>query len=298
MANNLTKPPLIARPTQSIARPGMNSLDISEPRSGRVFTIAPWTDAGQGQKILLYGPSGIGKTTLAAMAPNAVFIGLDDGGRKTTNPKTGEPVKAVSGIETFADLRTAVRQTSLFPKGTTLVIDTVTKAEVLAEQYTFDTVKAPEGAAKSLEDYGYNRGYRFLTETFRLLLADLDPLVKSGVNILFLAQQGQTTVANLEGVDYLEDGPKLYMAKNGTGVRGEVIEWCDFVMRIGHPAFTVIKANPKATKGKVSGESTRVIYTTKELHFQAKARMVKGAYLEPVISFDTPDDDSLWRFLF
>lgn len=247
---------------------------------------------------MLYGPSGIGKTSLAANAPSPIFIGVDDGGRKITGAD-GKPVNAVAGIETFQDIRDALHQLDLFPKGTTLILDTVTRAEAMGENHVFETVKLGQNqVATSIEDYGYGKGYRFLTEAMRCLLTDLDPLILRGVSVVLLAQQGQATVANLEGVDYLQDGPKLYRNKNGTGVGGEYVEWCDHVFRIGFQAPNVALADPKAKKGKASGSMDRVIYTSPELHYVAKSRPVKGQTLPPVISFENSTDASLWTFLF
>lgn len=260
------------------------------------FTVAAWTDTAEGQKIMVYAPSGNGKTTLATMAPNPVFIGLDDGGRKILNPKTGQPINAVMGVETFQDLRDALHTPALFSTGCTVVLDTVTKAEVLGEQYTFDTIRIDGKPPTSIEEYGYGKGYRYLTETMRLLLTDLDVLVRRGVHVVMLAQQGQAVVANLEGTDYLQDGPKLYANKNGTGVRGEYVEWCDHVFRIGHQSISVTKDDKKATKGKVHGSTDRVIYTTNELHFIAKNRM--NGKLPPVVTFSEPADDAIWQFVF
>jgi hypothetical protein len=303
----MTKPP--SKPPSAAKGPGMPDLDAyrkppsagkpgTAPHKPKTFSVGAWTDSGQGEKIVLYAPSGMGKTTLASMAPNPVFIGLDDGGRKIRNPKTGEPVRAVMGIETFRDLRDAFGQADLFPAGSTAVIDTFTKAEVLGEQYTFETVKMKDGPVKSLEDYGYGKGYRFLMETMRLLLADLDPLVRRGVNVLLLCQQGQATVANLEGTDYLMDAPKLHVDKKGVGVCAEVCEWADHIFRIGHSNIAVTKTDQKATKGKVSGTTDKVIFTAKELHFLAKSRPINGNNLPPIISFDNKADDSLWQYIF
>lgn len=276
---------------------------VAAPKPGtspkKTFTIKEWTDEGQGTKICIYGPEGMGKTTLASMAPRPVFIGLDDGGRKIRNPKTGKPVQVVAGLDSFADLRDVSRFPDLIRSGQTVVIDTITKAQALAEEYTFATVMGPQNTrAKSLEDYGYGKGYRFLMESMRLLLSDLDGLVRRGVNILLLAQQGQGTVSNLEGTDYLIDCPKLHNMKSGEGVRAEVCEWCDHVFRIGHPDLSVFKANKDAQKGKASGSTERIIYTKKEVYFAAKSRPVNGQSLPDTITFSEPGDDSLWQFLF
>lgn len=293
-----SKPPTTGKPATPPKMPSTKPAPASAHKP-KVFSVAPWTDEGQGEKIIIYAPHGNGKTTLASMAPNPIFIGVDDGGRKIRNPKTGQPVNAIPGVETFRDIRDAVGQHDLFPVGSTLVLDTITKTEVLGEHYTFETVKTEGGkTATGIEDYGFGKGYRYLTETMRLLLTDLDALVRKGVNVILLAQQGQATVANLAGTDYLEDGPKLYNSKNGTGVRSEYCEWADHIFRIGHADVSVTKANAKATKGKVSGSTDRVIFTVKELHFVAKSRPIDGYNLPAVISFENQKDDSLWQYVF
>jgi hypothetical protein len=290
------KPPM-AKPTMPPPPP---KAAMAKP-SGHVaktFAVKTWTNAGQGEKIGIYAPSGMGKTTLATMAPNPIFIGLDDGGRKTRNPKTGGAVNAVDGIETFSDLRDALHQLDLYPVGSSLVIDTITKVESLAEQHTVTTVKADDGRyPDSIEGYGWGKGYRHLLDTMRLFLSDLEPLVRRGVNIILLAQQGQATVSNLEGTDYAQDGMLLSnQPKAGPNTRLEVGAWLDNILRIGYGDVSVAKANVKAVKGKVSGSTERMIYTEPELYFVAKNRM--NGDLPPVVSFATRDDDSIWKFLF
>jgi hypothetical protein len=238
----------------------------------------------------------MGKTTLATMVPNPIFIGIDDGARKIRNPKTGEPVRAVEGVGDFRDLRDALHQNDLFPTGSTIVLDTVTKAENFGEAYTLATVKGDNGQyPPNIEGYGFGKGYRHLLDTMRLLISDLEPHVRRGVNVLLLAQQGNIKVANPEGTDYIKEAPKLAHT-NQASVVGEFVEWCDFVFRIGYASLVVTKENKNATKGKVSGSSDRVIYTSGELHFIAKNR--SNGTLPPVVTFATPADDSIWQFVF
>lgn len=248
--------------------------------------------------MLLYGPNGQGKTTLASMAPNAVFIGLDDGGRETRNPKTGAKLQAISGVESFLDLRDMLHQMDLFPAGSTLVLDTLTKAEELVKQYVLATVKKETGGvATSLEDYGYGKGYTHLTDAARLLLGDFDTLVRRGVNVLLLAQQSQTTVSNLEGIDYSQDGPALSgQPKAGMNVRSEFCSWSDHVFRLGYADPSVTKANKMAAKGKATGTTDRYIFTEPQIHFVAKNRM--NGTLPAIMPFATRDDDSIWRAIF
>lgn len=288
-----SRPPLKMPPMAKPPAPSAGPAHVP-----KTFAVKAWTGAGEGKKILLYGPNGMGKTTLASMAPNPIFIGFDDGGREIRNPKTGQPINAIPGVETFEDFRDALHQTTLFPTGATLVVDTITLAEVRAINYLLRTVKTEGGKTPgNIEDYGWGKGFNLLLDPMRLLLADMDPLVRKGVNVILLAQQGLGTVVNQAGLDYFQDGPVLTSkpAKD-TNVRSEYIGWCDNVFRIGYDDPTVEKAAKTATKGKATGTTARRIFTEPEVYFVAKNRM--NGTLPPVVSFDTRDDDSIWRFLF
>lgn len=268
-----------------------------ETRQAKSFSVAPWTGAGEGEKIVLYGKSGIGKTTLAAMAPNPVFIGIDDGGRKITNPLTGQPVLAVHGIETFHDVRDALGQTDLWPEGCTVVIDTLTKMEELIQAYIMETVTQNGQRVTSFRKYGWD-GDRHILDAYRLLLNDLDVLSRKGRNVLLLCQQGQIRVANAEGADYLEDGPFL-QHRNDCSTREEVKQWADHVLRIGYLDLSVVKDDHKAKAGKVvSEDATRAVFSGGAQHFTAKSRPVNGERIPTVISFESESDNALWQFLF
>ena len=267
----------------------------------KTFRVQQWTGSGQGKKILIYGPNGMGKTTLASMAPNPVFIGLDDGGREIRNPKTGAPLNAIPGVETFQDLRDALHQYSLFPPGSSFVLDTITLAEQLAAKHLFATIKASvngrEVTAENIEDYGWGKGYVYLIDPIRNLLSNMDALVRRGVNIVLLAQQCTATVANMAGVDYMQDGPTLESKpKNANNVRSEVIGWCDNVFRIGYPDVSVERANKQASKGKAHGTTERMIFTEPEVYFVAKNRM--NGTLPPVVTFAERTNDDLWQMVF
>ena len=205
----MTMPPNpIKPPPAKLTLPTKPSTSAAPARPAKQFTIQEWGSSNDGEKIVIYGKTGMGKTTLASMAPNPVFIGFDDGGRKIIHPKTGKRLPMVPGIEGFADLRDALRQPMLWPAKSTVVIDTITKLESVMEPYIFANYKTKGGVAKNMRDYGWD-GPAHLLDCVRLLLTDLDGLVRAGHNVILLAQLAQISVANSEGLDYLEDGPKL-----------------------------------------------------------------------------------------
>ena len=266
-----------------------------QQRKRKTFTTNPWTGSGQGEKIGIYGGSGVGKTSLAAIMPNPIFLGVDDGGRKIRHPVTGEPLQYVEGVETFEDTRDALAQTDLWPVGSSCVIDTFTVLENLAEPYMFKHLKHEKGQfVSSLEGYGYGKGYTHLFETMRLILQDLDQLVRRGVNVCLICQNMAVKRANPGGMDFLEDGPKLsHPSSEKNSVRLHMCEWADHIFRVGYYE-TAVQGPENARVGKIIGSTTRAIYTMPEVHFFAKTRTLT----DPVVSFETPEDDSIWRLLF
>ena len=269
------------------------------PRPVKTFAAAPLCGDGEGEKILIYGRSGMGKTTLAAQIPDAVFVPLDDGARKIHNPLTGESVQGLDQpVETFDDLRAVAQQALNFlPVGGTLVIDTITRAQPLAEQWVVENVKTDKGkTTTSIEGFGYGKGYRHVLDAMRLFLSDLDKLIRSGRNVILLGQLDQAIVANAAGDDYFCDVPKLTENKQGP-IRTEVCEWSDHIFRLNYLDSEVIKTDDKARAGKIVGEMERAVFAGGSLHFIAKTRPIKGFTLPPVLSFSCPSDNSLWQYV-
>ena len=275
----------IPKPKAIVPKPGV----IKTPKT---FTIEKWDGSASGEKIILYGETGRGKTTLASMAPDAVFIGLDDGGRKLKHPQTGELLRHIPGISTFEDVRAAITA-CLTLDCKTVVIDTVTLLESLAEAYVLKTISGPGGAAANLEAYGYGKGYKHLYDTMRGPLLDCDKLISAGKNVVAICQSISSKVANPGGDDFLRDEPRLFHSR-AQSVLLLWCEWADHILRVDYQGMWVKKANKDAAFGKVTGDVTRVVQAKEEVHYRAKSRTLD----DPVISFSTKDDDSLWTLLF
>jgi len=278
------KPPTIIKPTTKIP---------PKPNQAKTFSIEAWDGAASGEKIILYGETGMGKTTLASMAPDPVFIGLDDGGRKLRHPKTGELLKHIPSVETFEDVRAAISACLDFDCQT-VVIDTGTILESLAERHVLNTVSGPQGSKPSnLESYGYGKGYKHLYDAMRLPLIDCDKLIEAGKNVIVICQSINNKIANPAGDDYLCNEPRLYHSRQYS-ILLLWCEWADHIFRIDYQGTWVKKQDKNAAFGKVSGDTTRVVQTKEETYFKAKSRTLD----DPVISFETKDDDSLWQLLF
>ena len=112
--------------------------------------------------ITLYGTGKIGKTTLAASAPDPVFIRTEDG---TDNVS----VKAFPLAQTFQDVNDALKALAGDHDRKTLVIDSVDWLEPLIWQ----EVCGRNGWA-NIEEPGYGKGYAAAADVWREYLAAIN----------------------------------------------------------------------------------------------------------------------------
>ena len=150
-------PPKPLKPVVKVA--GKEALTVK--RVPKDFKIVDWDRAGK--KVILYGDSGMGKTTLAMLLADPVFIGTDDGGGVMRHPVTGKKLKVVEGVEDFYDVRDALHS-DIFDAHDSIVIDTITEVQRWAVPYTCETTHKCKqeggGVAAHIEDYGWHKGYR------------------------------------------------------------------------------------------------------------------------------------------
>lgn len=216
-----------------------------------------------GHRTILYGPGGIGKTTLAARAPGPVrFVDADESLPILNLPKVDldQQVKAAS----WSDLRAELKSDAM--NGTkSLVLDSGTILQAWATSYTLETVKHEKGhKCQSVEDYGFGKGHRHVYDTFMLMISDLDRLRRSGTNIILIAHDFVATVPNPQGEDWQRYEPDFYRAGQCSLVL-RLKNWADHVLFLGYD----VAVNKE---GKAQGNGTRTIYTSELPHCMAKSR--------------------------
>lgn len=265
-------PPVAKRAPAPIAAPPSVSNG-----SAKQFGIVSGPQPGA-QRVVAYGPGGVGKSSLAALLPGVVFLDIEDGTRALDVPR-------ISGIETFADLRSVINGSTLDGFGS-VVIDSATKAEELAIAHALATIPHEKGhMVTSLEGYGFGKGYQHAYDTFLLLLQDCDRLVRRGKNVILLAHECVTDVPNPSGEDWIRYEPRLQCPKSGkASIRDRVFEWSDHVLFIG---YDVVATND----GKGKGAGTRTIYPQEMPTHRAKSRTVS----EP-IAFPK-GDSTIWQLI-
>ena len=280
-----------------MARPKGVEKKIESKTLGR-FTIAPWQTKNVGERIDFYGSGGSGKSTIASLADNPGIIPLSDGSKEIRKPDGGL-INHISGVETFQDLRDAIVEPGLWDGCDTIIIDDTSELEVLAEQHVVKNYPPPpkcRNRPTSLRQFGYD-GAGYLVEVMRLILNDLNTLVYQGKNVVLISHERLVKIAAAEGFDYVEGGPDL-QHNSQYSVRNTVYNWCDHVVQIDFADKTItLDEHDKAAKIDASDE--RVIYTQKSAQFLRKSRQLKstGKALPSIIAFESPTDDSFWKFI-
>lgn len=110
-------------------------------------------------KVVVYGPEGIGKSTFAAQFPNPLFIDTEGGTKHMDVARTPKPT---SWVMLLGLVKECIADPSLCG---TLIIDTMDWAELLCSRYVCDKAQK-----KSIEEFGYGKGYTYLMEEFGALL--------------------------------------------------------------------------------------------------------------------------------
>lgn len=283
----IPKPPKSAATTRPPTAPKARATTTVPAKN---FEVKSWDCSGEGKRILIYAESGMGKTTLASLAPSPVFIGVDDGGKLIVD-EDGRKLRHVPGINNFTDVRGALQQTSIYDNDKTVVIDQATYLQEWAVDHVLATITNEKGAKMdSIVRYGYGKGYQHLYDTMKLILQDADGLIRRGKNVIIIAQSAPHNIANATGDDFLREGPRLHSQKN-CNIEALYCEWADHLFRIGYQFVAV-------SEKKATGTNTRAIFTDGEQYFRAKSR---GNILGPeqaVVTFEDPTDDSIWQFLF
>lgn len=231
----------------------------------------------RGQRVVIYGPGGIGKTELCCLAPGEVAcVDADESLQilKSSLDRQNIPLPSLLPVHNWRSLREAL-QCDGWGNKKTVFLDSITKIEEWCSEFVIETVPHEKGnkvQIKSIEDYGWGKGYQHVFETFLTLLGDLDALCRKGINVILVAHDCTNNVPNPSGDDWIRYEPRLQNPNSGkNSIRLRVKEWADHVLFLGYDVEVI--------EGVGKGSSTRTLHTYELPHCMAKSRTVQEMIL-------------------
>lgn len=210
------------------------------------------------QKVVLYGPEGIGKSSLAAQFPNPVFIDTEG---STSNMDVARLDRPTSWTFLLQQIDFIKQQMPC----KTLVIDTIDWAERMAIEHICQI-----NQKKSIEDFGYGSGYIKLEEELGRFLNLLQDVVDQGINIVLSAH---AQIRKFEQPDELGayDRYELKLGKKTSARTSSLVkEWADMVLFINYKTYS-IATDDKSKKHKGQG-GVRTVFATHHPTWDAKNR--------------------------
>jgi hypothetical protein len=204
-------------------------------------------------RAVVYGVEGIGKTSLAALLPAPLFLDLEEG--------THQLDVARASVDTITGLVASLAHLASDAQGfQTIVIDSADWAERLAAEALLKKQNK-----KSIEDFGFGKGFVMLAEEMARTLAACDTLIHRGLHVVWIAHAKTVRVSPPDMVDGF-DRYELKMAKQTAPL---FKEWADLLLFANYET-TLIKGNDGRVKG--DGGKRRLLFAERSAAWDAKNR--------------------------
>ena len=210
------------------------------------------------QKVVIYGPEGVGKSTFASKFPEALFIDTED---STVNMDVARLPKPSS----WTMIRQHIEYVKANPKiCKTLVVDTADWAERFCAEYI-----CAKSNFNGIEDFGWGKGYTYLEEEFGRFLNQLQDVIELGINVVITAH------AEIKKIEQPEEigGYDHWQMKLEKKTMPLLKEWADILLLANYKVYVVNVDNQGAQKGKNKAQGgSRVMYTNHTPWWDAKNR--------------------------
>lgn len=205
-------------------------------------------------RAVIYSPEGRGKSTLASLLPDPVFIDVEGGTHQldVVRVEPGSWPEVLAVVETIGKKHAGEFKTVVF--------DTADWVERLC----CDDLCARAGK-KSIEDFGYGKGYVHLVEEFGRALKASDWLISKGLNVVWLAH---SKVVRTSPPDQT-DGFDRYELKLSKQVAPLLKEWADLIL-FANVEMTMVTGTDGRVKAQ--GGKARVLHTVGTAAWDAKNR--------------------------
>lgn len=210
------------------------------------------------KKVVIYGPEGIGKSTLAAQFPAPLFIDTEGSTKEMDVARLDKP-------ESWEFLLSELEFVRTQRPCKTLVIDTIDWAEQLCIKCVCD-----RAGKKGIEDFGWGNGWTYEKEEFERFLTALEAIVNAGINVVLTAH---AALRKFEQPDEMGsyDRWEMKLGKKTTNYIAPLVkEWADLVLFANYKVISVA-ADKDGKKHKAQG-GKRIMYTSHHACWDAKNR--------------------------
>lgn len=261
MSNNGTSTARTSAPVRAPAAPHPKPSRLAAVKRGRV-TRPP--------RCLFYGPEGVGKSSLAADAPTAIFLNIEDGLGELDCARYPFDDNGREVPLTLDEVYAAIDDLASHPHDyETIAIDTIDAVESrLLWPHVCRT--RGDGDIESIEAFGYGKGYVHALDEWRTFLSRLDKLRDRGMRVLLLGHSFVKSFKNPEGEDY-----DRYQLKLHDKAAGLLKEWSDVVGFVrfeeGGAKLKGDKSQAKRARGWYSGR--RLLHLERTAAWDAKSRL-------------------------
>jgi hypothetical protein len=207
------------------------------------------------QKLVIYGPESIGKSTLASKFPDPLFVDTEDGSLRIDTRR----IRATDGETFYNAIRALVKAEQMPCK--TLVVDTIDAAEVYIRERVLRVhqLKTIEGAA-------YGSGWALFRQEFNRLLTKFDKFIQRGIHVVVVSH---STTKHFQSpandVPYDRFELNLYQPNSQ-----KLKQWCDALLYLD---WEVRVVENRSGKARGVGGKNRMLHTQHCAAFDAKSRV-------------------------